>query len=183
MDRQCRLQHCGPDETLTLRSEILPVYASSHADQMHDPWFAPEQFWNRLVEIYAKTRDFDLVTAWVDSKVVGYAFGSPRDTNDLWGEICARFPDLQASGPVYIFREFAVSPEFQQRGHGRAIHDELLRARPEQAAYLLVRQDNAPAQAAYRRWGWVKVGTKKPFPDSPTFDALALNLISRKPAT
>src|SRR5882724_11344381 len=148
------LQHSGPVETLTLREQILPVYASSHADQMHDPWFSPGEFWNRLVDIYAKTRDFDLVTGWVGDAVVGYAFGSPRDKEDLWETVCRVYPDMTPSGPVYIFREFAVMPTWQRHGFGTLIHDELLRNRPEQAAHLLVRPDNGPAQAAYRSWGW-----------------------------
>jgi hypothetical protein len=81
---------------------------------MHDPWFSPEQFWERLVDIYAKTRDFDLVTGWIDDTVVGYAFGSPRDNDDLWTNIIRTYPDMTPKGSVYIFREFAVSPDWQR---------------------------------------------------------------------
>ena len=176
-----RLRHTGPEETLALRDQILPVYASSHADQMHDPWFSLAEFWKRLVEIYAKTRDFDLVTAWFDDIVVGYAFGSPRDNEDLWPDIHNAFPDMEPHGPVYIFREFAVSPTFQRQHVGAKIHDELLRGRPEQVAHLLVRPDNVAAQAAYARWGWKMIGKIRPFDDSPTFDALALDLRTFNP--
>jgi len=170
------LKHSNPVEALELREQILPVYASSHSDQMHDPWFSPEQFWNRLVDIYAKTRDFDLVTGWIEDFVVGYAFGSPRDKEDLWESIHRVYPDMEPMGPVYIFREFAVSPSWQRRGFGTQIHDELLLGRPEQAAHLLVRPDNAPAQAVYESRGWKQIGQIKPFPDSPIFDALGLDL-------
>lgn len=174
-----QLRHSDAEQTLALRDQVVPVYASSHADQMHDPWFAPEKFWERLVDIYAKTRDFDLVTAWLDGKVVGYAFGSPRDSEDLWPAIHEVFPNLEPYGPVYIFREFAVSPEMHRRHIGTAVHDELLRGRPEQVAHLLVRPDNEPAQAAYAQWGWKSIGKVQPFEDSPTFDALALDLTQR----
>lgn len=170
------LKHADSAETLKLRDQVMPVYAASHADQMHDEWFSPEQFWTRLVDIYAQTRDFDLVTGWIDDTVVGYAFGSPRDKEDLWDAIHRIYPDMTPSGPVYIFREFAVAPDWQRHGFGTQIHDELLRGRTEQAAHLLVRPDNAPAQAAYKSWGWKQVGQIKPFPDSPTFDALAFDL-------
>ncbi len=175
-----RLTHNDPQEALTLRADILPVYSASHADLMHNHWFLPDNFWDRLVENYAKTQDFDLVAAWEGEQMVGYAFGSPRESIDLWEDICAIFPDPRPYGPVYIFREFAVLPNRQRQGYGRAIHDELLKTRSEQAAHLLVRPDNVAAQAAYRSWGWVKVGTHRPFPDSPTFDALALDLTTFK---
>jgi ribosomal protein S18 acetylase RimI-like enzyme len=170
------LRHSNGAETATLREQILPVYAASRADQLHIAWYSPEQFWDRLVGIHAKTRDFDLVTGWIDDVVVGYAFGSPRDTDDLWGDILGVYPDMTPSGDVYVFREFAVSPTWQRHGFGARIHDELLHHRPEQAAYLLVRPDNAAAQAAYSSWGWKQIGQIKPFPELPTFDALALDL-------
>jgi ribosomal protein S18 acetylase RimI-like enzyme len=163
---------------LNLRNQVIPVYASSHADQMHDPWFSPEKFWDRLVDIYAKTRDFDLVTAWLDGVVVGYAFGSPRDNPGLWPDLRKVFHDMTPEEPVYIFREFAVTPALQRHGIGTKIHNELLRPRTEQVAHLLVRPDNDAAQAAYRRWGWKAVGQVQPFADSPIFDALALDLRS-----
>jgi hypothetical protein len=41
------------------------------------------------------------------------------------------------------------------------------------------RPDNAPAQAAYARWGWRNVTKLKPFPDAPVYDALILPLAPR----
>jgi ribosomal protein S18 acetylase RimI-like enzyme len=174
-DMSLALRHAGPADAVQLKDQILPVYAMSHADQMHDPWFAPAKFWERLVRIYAQTPEFDLVTGWIGSTVVGYAFGSPRTTDDLWPQILAHMPHIAPEGHVYIFREFAVAPDHQRQGIGKRIHDELLRPRTEKVAHLLVRPDN-PARAAYTKWGWTNVGTKKPFDDSPTFDALALDL-------
>jgi ribosomal protein S18 acetylase RimI-like enzyme len=69
-----------------------------------------------------------------------------------------------------------VHPAHQRKGVGRQVHDALLAPRPEPAAELLVRKHNVPAQAAYRSWGWVQLGEKQPFPDSPRFDRLVLKL-------
>lgn len=170
------LRHHGPAASLALRDQLVPIYAETHAHLLGQPWYSPDDWWGRLVEIYSKTRDFDLVTGWHDDAVVGYAFGSPRDDESLWPEIRNAFPQLEATGPVYIFREFAVSLQAQRRGYGRLIHDELLHGRPERAAHLLVRPDNLAAITAYRKWGWIRIGEIQPFPESPTFDAMALNL-------
>jgi ribosomal protein S18 acetylase RimI-like enzyme len=161
---------------MDLRDSILTVYAASHAELIDLPWWSPREFWDRLTDVYVKTADFDLVTGWLDERVLGYAFGSPSDGVVHQADVHRAYPQLEPAGPVYLFREFAVHPDFQRRGIGTQIHDELLRERPEKASLLLVRQDNLPAQAAYSRWGWVKAGTKKPFDDAPEFDALVLNL-------
>ena len=47
---------------------------------------------------------------------------------------------------------------------------------PEPRADLYVRKDNAPAQAAYKRWGWTKIGDVQPSLDAPNFDELIIKL-------
>ena len=69
-----------------------------------------------------------------------------------------------------------VHPDWQSRGIGHALHDELLGHRPEARATVLVREDNTPAQRAYAKWAWRKLGKLQPYPDSPHYDALVLDL-------
>lgn len=158
----------------------MDVYKASHADQLHDPWFSPASFWQRLVDLYLPGRDFETVVGWVGGRVVGYAFGSPREQQpEIWADLRSAYPEFElpaAEVPMYLFREFAVHPDYQRRGIGRTLHDALLEPRPEPVAELLVRKDNVPAQAAYRSWGWQQLGEKQPFADSPIFDRLVLNL-------
>ena len=49
----------------------------------------------------------------------------------------------------------------------KRLTDELLSQRPEPQAVLLVRKDNTKAQAAYKKWGWTKVGDVQPTPEAP----------------
>jgi ribosomal protein S18 acetylase RimI-like enzyme len=174
------LRHHDPRQALAMRDLLVPIYTDTHAHLLHhEPWNSPEAWWGRLADIYAKTRDFDLVTGWDSGEIAGYAFGSPNDSEKLWPGIHQVFPHLQPSGPVYIFREFAVRPNHQRRGYGGQIHDELLRSRQEPAAHLLLRKDNDSARAAYRSWGWMPAGEVRPFEDSQTFDAMVLDLTIR----
>jgi hypothetical protein len=58
------------------------------------------------------------------------------------------------------------------------MHDLLLHDRPEERATLTVLPAAAPAQAAYRKWGWHRVAQKRnPLPGSPLFDVLLKQLL------
>jgi ribosomal protein S18 acetylase RimI-like enzyme len=64
-----------------------------------------------------------------------------------------------------------------RRGIVHALHDELLRERPESRATLLVLPDNTTAYRLYTRWGWRKAGQLRPsWPDAPLLDVLILPL-------
>jgi ribosomal protein S18 acetylase RimI-like enzyme len=109
--------------------------------------------------------------------MIGYAFGSPRDNAAAtWQHVKDGLPDfpvVDMNEPIYIFREFAVRPDHQGKGYGRRIHDELLSDRPERLACLYVRVDNVQATGAYLSWGWQKIGSEQPFPDSPVLYVMA----------
>jgi ribosomal protein S18 acetylase RimI-like enzyme len=167
-------------ETLQLKDRVLPVYGASHAPVIHDPWFSEAKFWDRLVQLYAPGRDFEMVSGWLDDELIGYAFGSPGgDAAATWAAVNTALPDIPVPDepePIYIFREFAVHPDHQGRGYGRRIHDELLMKRSEPLAHLLVRTDNDQARGAYTSWGWRRIGSRQPFPDSPVLDAMVIQL-------
>jgi hypothetical protein len=62
------------------------------------------------------------------------------------------------------------------------MHDLLLKDRPEERATLTVLPAAAPAQAAYRKWGWHKMAQKRnPLPGSPLFDLLIRPLAAHSP--
>ncbi len=109
--------------------------------------------------------------------MIGYAFGSPRDNAaTTWQYVKTELPDVPVrdeNEPIYIFREFAVHPDHQGEGYGHQIHNELLRDRPERLARLLVRADNVQATGAYLAWGWRKIASEQPFPDSPVLHVMA----------
>lgn len=182
MSSELRIEHRDFAGSLALREEMLAVYEAAEADQLNDPWASPEQFWDRLVNLYGPAPGFGLVAGWLGDELAGYAFGSPLVSTSIWEDVRRGLPDLElptAPEPLYIFREFAVHPKRQRQGYGRALHDALLATRPERLAYLCVRPDN-PAQQAYQRWGWRKTGKLKPFAGSPVFDVLTRAVVLPK---
>jgi ribosomal protein S18 acetylase RimI-like enzyme len=137
---------------------MVRLYADTHEQLAGNPFYRPDHFEASFVKQRAHD-GFELVAAQVDGHLVGVAFGF------------VEIPDVQ-----YGICEIMVTPDYQRRGIAKRLHDELLRSRPEQRADLYVRKDNVAAQAAYRRWGWTKIGDVQPSPDAPDFDEMILAL-------
>jgi ribosomal protein S18 acetylase RimI-like enzyme len=138
--------------------EMVQLYLAANQDITHHPFFGGERFAASFVKQRAH-EGFELVAARMNGKLVGVIFG---------------FTEIP--GEQYAICEIMVSPEYQRRGIAKRLHDELLRHRPEHRADLYVRRDNAPAQAAYKKWGWRKIGEVQPSADAPVLDELQLPL-------
>jgi GNAT superfamily N-acetyltransferase len=139
-------------QALELKQELTEVYLASHRQYLDDPWSTPEQFWERLVTLYAPSRGFGLVAGWRERSMIGYAFGSRVGApSTVWEMARQGMPELpipDTMAPVYFLREFAVHPSCQGQGYGRRLHDAILRTRSEGLAHLLVRPEN-PAKTTY----------------------------------
>lgn len=171
------LQHHPAEAVPGMRDELLAVHVDARAELLGQPFYSAERFWERF-ESYIRQPGFDLVTGSVGGLLVGYAFGSTLPKGSRW------WSDVEGADPgftvetgtrTFAFREILVRKAFQRRGYAHRLHDELLARRPEQRATLLVRSDN-PARLLYRRWGWTQVGFAQPFPDSPRFESMVLEL-------
>jgi hypothetical protein len=160
-----------------MRDELLAVHVDARAELIDQPFYTAERFWERFKGVLRQP-GFDLVTGRVDNLLIGYAFGStlPSDTQ-WWAGIQDGLPGItqRPPGQTFAFREILVRKVFQHRGYAHRLHDELLSANAEDRAVLLVRPDN-PARLLYRRWGWIHVGYRQPFPDGPRFESMVLEL-------
>lgn len=161
---------------------IVRVYEGSHADVIDDPFYSAERFAER-VRNYARAPGFEIVVAHVGGEPVGQAFGYALPPSARWWTaLTTPVPDgfTEESGSrTFALNELMVVPAWQGQGVAHALHDALLGGRSEERATLLVREDNDSARRAYARWGWRKVGKAQPFPDSPHFDAMVLDLPAR----
>ena len=160
-------------------SVIIPIYEATHADVIHDPFYGVDRFVERM-RGYQKAPGFEIVSAAVDGMPVGLAFGYALPENARWwtGLTTPVEPDLIAETGTRTFalNELMVHPDWQRHGIAEALHDELMAHRLEDRATLLVREDNLAAQTAYAKWGWKKIGKLRPYPDSPNYDALVLQI-------
>ncbi|GIG57159.1 hypothetical protein Lfu02_15310 [Longispora fulva] len=182
-DPSLTLARYAAEDALNLRDVLEDMYEATHLDVADNPFYSREQFWRRLVDWYAPAPGFALVVASLDGEPVGFAFGCTRPADraaGLWEQVSASEADIEIPAspqPVFVFNELAVRPTAQRHGVGRALHDELLRDRPELIATLTVRPNN-PARGFYGHWGWAKVA-EVVNTGFPVFEQLVLDLHHR----
>jgi len=158
MTSEIRLERYDEPSVDSIYDALVTLFADTHQDLAGNVFFTTDRFKDFLVRQRAQP-GFELVAAWADDRLAGVAFGFSRPTKGQ-----------------FAFCELMVTPGFQRQGIAKRLHDELLGQRLEPQATLLVRKDNAPAQAAYKKWGWTKIGDRQPTPEAPNYDELALPL-------
>ena len=109
--------------------------------------------------------------------LVGYAAGFPlRPSTSWWRHLTTPLPDettAEHPGRTFAVVDLLVRASWRRQGIGAALHGLVLAARPEERATLTVAPSAAPAQHAFRAWGWRKVArTRDPAAGSAVADVL-----------
>ncbi|MFC8850411.1 MULTISPECIES: GNAT family N-acetyltransferase [unclassified Micromonospora] len=168
------LRHHTAERATRLVDQLVALYLKVYVggDEFHS-----EDRYRRQLAAHMQRVGWDLVTATVDGELVGYSYGFPLPAGTGWWTgmqetVPSGFTDEDGKR-TFAISELMVAPTWQRRGIARALHDELLAERGEERATLLANPDNAPAQAAYRSWGWQKVTQLRPnWEHAPTFDVM-----------
>ncbi len=178
-----RLERYSAAGARAIRKTVQSIYERSYIDEIAsgNPFDSVEAFMHRF-DSYASNPDLDLVIAYQNAgEAIGQAWGWPLTEQTGWWSGLLSEPEpgftREDGCRTFALSEIMVVREWTSRGIGRALHDELLLARPEARATLLVEPDNERAYKAYRKWGWRRVSQLRPsWPDAPTFDVLILDL-------
>lgn len=170
-----------------LRSLVEDIYLRSYVEAISsgDLFHSPTEFMSRF-DAYTRSPGFELVVARIEGKPAGQTWGWPLQVNARWWDaLDLDDPTIDRDAFIaedgtrtFALSEIMVCSEHTGRGIAHALHDELLSARPETRATLLVDPDNERAYERYHKWGWHRIGTMRPhWPDAPRFDVLvrALN--------
>jgi GNAT superfamily N-acetyltransferase len=160
-------------------SELQALHAEVCADEADNAVPFADRF-----RVQRRQPGFTLVEARHGGYLVGYAFGMPlRPSTDWWRYLTAPLPGevtAEHPGRTFALAELVVRASWRRQGTGRALHDLILRDRPEERAALTVPPAAAPAQNAFRNWGWRKVArTRGEQPGSPVSDVLVTTLPTR----
>ena len=137
-------------------------------------------------EVQRRQEGFTLVEARDGHELEGVGFGvTLRPSTPWWHNLTAPLPSKVTSerdGRTFALVELLVRASWRRQHLAQDMHDLLLKDRPEERATLTVLPAAAPAQAAYRKWGWRKVAQKRnPLPGSPLFDVLVKPLADLRP--
>jgi ribosomal protein S18 acetylase RimI-like enzyme len=135
----------------------------------------------RQSRVWRRQPGFVLAEARNGGYLVGCACGMPlRPSTSWWKELTTPLPEetvTEHPGRTFALTELAVRAAWRRQGIGRSLHDLVLAGRPEERATLTVPPGAAPAQHAFRKWGWAKVArTRGSGPDSPVLDVLVMAL-------
>ncbi|MFE1957240.1 GNAT family N-acetyltransferase [Streptomyces sp. NPDC059479] len=143
-----------------IRSTILDVYADVYADDIRsDPFFSMERFEERL-EGHTSAAGWGCAVAEVGDEVAGFTYGFTARDDEATFKLC----------------ENMLRQEWRKRGISQLMHEELMGHRQERKSQLLVRRERPRLRAMYEAWGYEHVGEKLPFPDSPLYDVMVLDL-------
>lgn len=160
--------------------ELQALHAEVYAAPPYGGDEDPARFANRF-RVQRRQPGFVLAEARHGGYLVGYAAGFPlRPSTSWWRHLTAPVPEeitAEHPGRTFELADLLVRASWRRQGIGAALHDLVLRNRPEERATLAVLPAAAPAQAAFRAWGWRKVArTRDPDPGAPLADVLVLAL-------
>jgi GNAT superfamily N-acetyltransferase len=104
-----------------------------------------------------------------------------RPSTSWWRELTTALPaevTEEHPGRTFALADLLVRASWRRQGIGAELHDLILDGRPEERATLTVLPAAAPAQNAFRTWGWRKVARARSDsgPDAPVADVLVTAL-------
>jgi GNAT superfamily N-acetyltransferase len=171
----------GGEEAAAGLAELRAVYADAYSEEPYRWGQDHARLFAERFEIQSRRPGFALAQARDGAELVGFAFGVTLQPATPWwdGLTTALPPEITTERPGRTFAlvELVVRASWRRQGIAEAMHDLLLRDRPEERATLTVLPAATPAQAAYRKWGWQRIAQKhNPLPGSPLFDLLVKTL-------
>jgi GNAT superfamily N-acetyltransferase len=116
----------------------------------------------RRFGVWRRQPGFVLVEASHGGYLVGYACGMPlRPSTDWWRELTAPLPAAvtdEHPGRSFALTRLLVRSSWRRQGIAAELRDLILDGRAEERATVKLPPGAAAAQAAFRNWGWAKVG-------------------------
>lgn len=168
------LDHYLRSELPDIRTILLDLYKEIYAADLSRPFFSIKQFEERL-NGHTSVPGWECVLGRINDEPVGYAYGFPFRKGGGWsGLLTPVAPDLieETGNRTFGLCEIMVREPWRKKGVAFAIHEELMRQRPEERVNLLVEKTHPRVRALYERWGYTWIAERQPFSDGPVYDAM-----------
>lgn len=169
-----------------LLDEFLPAYEEVYVEP---PYCEGPRDVAEFIERFqrqAQRPGFRMAIAYDGETVVGFSFGYylPPDTQ-WWAGALEPLPEdfVREDGErTFVIIELAVRAPWRRRGVAAKLHAALLDGLAVERVALTMRPEPeaAPAQTAYAKWGYRKIGQSQPWDDAPVYDSMVLELSKPK---
>ncbi|WP_327707356.1 GNAT family N-acetyltransferase [Streptomyces decoyicus] len=115
-----------------------------------------------------------------DGEPVGMAYGYPLTANTgWWDQLTEPVPEgmrREDGHRTFGLMELAVRGPWRGQGIARRLHETVLEGTDAERVLLNVHPDSKAASAAYRSWGYRKIGEARPWDDADLHDVMLLDL-------
>lgn len=157
------------------------VYAEVFAEEPYEetPESAEATF-RRFRSQVRKSTFRSALARTADGEPVGIAYGYPLSSKTGWWDrlITPVSDELRREDGqrTFCLMEFAVRAPWRRLGVGRRLHEAVLTEGNEERVLLNSLPEAEAAQAAYRSWGYRKVGEAHPWESAPHHDVMVRQL-------
>ncbi|MFI9718758.1 GNAT family N-acetyltransferase [Streptomyces sp. NPDC052396] len=169
------------DAAMQAEDAIRLVYAEVFAEPPYNETENEVAATFRRFRSQTRKRTFRATLArTAEGEPIGMAYGYPLGANTgWWDQLLAPVPEEmrhEDGHRTFGLMELAVRASWRRRGVARRLHESLLQDAGTERVLLNVRQDSEAALAAYRAWGYRKVGEARPWEGAVVHDVMLLDL-------
>jgi GNAT superfamily N-acetyltransferase len=176
-DEAVAFQVLGGDQALMHLDELRELYREVYAEPPYEWGEEHAELFVERFNVQARQEGFALVAARQGEELVGLAFGvTLQPTTPWWRNLVEPLPaelTEERPGRTFALVEMLVRKPWRRQHVAETMHELLLSNRSEERATLTVLPEAIPAQRAYAKWGWQRVGQKRnPLPGRAVFDVM-----------
>jgi GNAT superfamily N-acetyltransferase len=152
----------APGVTLEVHDGRQAASRATELVALHDEVAADDGDFARRFGVWRRQPGFVLAEASHGGYPVGYACGMPlRPSTDWWRDLTAPLPAAvtdEHPGRTFALTQLLVRSSWRRQGIAAELRDLILNGRAEERTTVKLPPGAAAAQAAFRNWGWSKVG-------------------------